>query len=153
MLFSKHYSEMTNQEIRDELAKMLKELRRTYRSKDMLWNDDFVRSYKYNPCVSSDSNYIRIEVYDEDAITIGLIKEMQLRYGLKDEDEVQIAYNEDDGIISTVLHFKTRVKESDLEYHSRIKDVYLDTIQVDKVHKFISAIKKTHRNRNALLSS
>ena len=137
MLFTKHYSEMTNQELRDQTAKMLKELRSIYRAKDMFWNDDFVRIYEYVPCINT-----RVEVYDEESITIGLIKKMQLDYNLKDDDEVLIAYNEDDGVLSTVLHFKTCVEENDLNYYSRIKDIYLDTIQVDKVHKFISDVKK-----------
>ena len=136
MLFTKHYSEMTNQELRDELAKMLKELRGIYRAEEMYFNDDFVRQYGYKPC------NIGVKVYDEEAITVGLIKQMQTDYNLKDDDEVQIAYNEDDGFVSTVLSFKTRVKESDLDYYSRIKDIYLDTVKVDKVHKFISDVKK-----------
>lgn len=145
MLFTKHYSEMTNQELRDELAKMLKELRTNYRSRSWNWNDDFVRQYKQSPIKYKNGIDILQFVYNDNnpCITLKAIKDIQALHNLKDTDSICLTSGEDyDGCIETVLTFMSEVPESDLEYYSRIKDIYLHNMKTDKVHKFISDVKK-----------
>ena len=142
---TKHYSEMTNQELRDELSKMLKYLISTNKNKDTYWVSDFIRGTNSVPCLcNNQQDIIRVSFpWSESDITIGLIKELQKEHNLKDTDEVLIAYNEDeDGVIDTVLSFKTQVSESDLEYYNRIKEMYLQDQEQDKVYRFIADLKK-----------
>lgn len=146
MLFSKLYSEMTNQEIRDELAVMLKELRASYKSRDLNWNDDFVRESKQLPIKYKNGIDTLQFVYSEinACISLATIKNIQERHNLKDTDSICVTLGEDcDGYIETVLTFMTEVQESDLQYYSRIKELYLDVVEQDSIHKFISDIKKS----------
>ena len=137
---------MTNQEIRDELAVMLKALRASYKSRDLNWNDDFVRESKQVPIKYKNGIDNLKFVYNEinPYITIGDIKDIQSQHSLKDTDSICVTTGEDyDGCIETVLVFMTEVLESDLDYYYRIKELYLQNTSTDKVYKFISDIKKS----------
>ena len=143
---TKHYSEMTNQEIRDELAVMLKALRASYKAKNWNWNDDFVRESKQLPIKHKNGIDTLQFVYSEinACISLATIKDIQEQHNLKDTDSICVTSGEDyDGCIETVLVFMTEVQENDLQYYSRIKELYLDTVEQDNVHKFISDIKKS----------
>lgn len=140
---TKHYSEMQVKEIRDELAAILKELRSNFIEKYIYYPCDLLRQEKDVYCMFNDCDRMRFIFPQDYRISISLIKEIQEQYSLKDTDTVSIAYNEDyDGYPETVLTFSTKVKETDLEYYQRIKELYLEQKQVDKIYKFISDIKK-----------
>lgn len=145
MLFTKHYSEMTKQELRGELAVMLRELRISYKSRNLDYNDYFIRQYKKVPIKYKNGIDTLQFVYGETnpCITLATIRYIQALHGLKDADSICISSGEDsDGYIETVLTFMREVLESDIDYYCRIKDFYLQNINTDKIHKFISAIKK-----------
>jgi hypothetical protein len=142
---TKHYSEMTNKEIRDELSKMIKELRYSYHKDNAFWNDDFVRQTKQVPIKGFNGiDYLKFVLYEDDpTLTLGAIKGVQTAYNLKDTDSISVRQGTDsDGFLETCVVFMTTARESDLEYYSRIKELYLDWNQTDKVYKFISDIKK-----------
>ncbi len=144
-LFEKNTSEMQAKEIRDELAVMLKELRAIYWSRNLYWNDDFIRQNNKVPIKYKNGiDTLQFMYGESDAwITIAAIKDIQALHGLKDTDSICMSSGKDyDGYIETVLTFMTEVKETDLEYYQRIKELYLQQKQVDKVHKFIYDIKK-----------
>lgn len=145
MLFSKHYSEMTNQELRDELAVMLKELRCSYRLRNLNYNDYYIRQYKKLPIKCKNGVDTLQLVYGETnpCVTLATINGIQALHDLKDTDSVCVTSGEDsDGYIETVLTFMTEVLESDIDYYFRIKDFYLQNASNDKIYKFILDVKK-----------
>lgn len=144
---TKHYSEMTNKEIRDELSKMIKELRSNAMQKDSYYPSDYLRETKQEKvssgCAYPDAVGVTYNADEDQRITIGLIKELQAIFDLKDSDSLVYEYNEDyDGFGTVTLGFSREVKETDLEYYNKIKDIYLSEQKQDKVHKFIYDLKK-----------
>ena len=147
MLFSKHYSEMTNQEIRDELAKMLKELRRNLIKEGCYWPADLMRQSKQQE-VSSGCTYpstvkVSYDIENSNMINIALVKQLQEQFNLKDTDSLVLDYTEDsDGFGSVTLSFTREVKDSDIEYYFKVKEMYLENNKSNKIHKFILDVKK-----------
>lgn len=147
MLFTKHYSEMTNQELRDELAVMLKELRSNLIKEGCYWPTDLMRQSKQQEVISDCTYPITVKVsYDienSNMINIALVKQLQEQFNLKDTDSLVLDYAEDsDGFGSVTLSFAREVKDSDLDYYFKVKEMYLENTKLNKVHKFISDIKK-----------
>lgn len=147
MLFEKHYSEMTNQEIRDELAVMLKALRSNLIKQGCYWPIDLMRQLKQQE-VSSGCTYPRAvkvsyDIENSNMVNIALVKQLQKEFNLKDTDSLVLDYAEDyDGFASVTLSFAREVKDSDIEYYSKIKEMYLENTKSNKIHKFISDVKK-----------
>lgn len=143
---TKHCSEMTNKEIRDELSKMLKELRSNAMQKDSYYPSDYLRETKQEKvssgCAYPDAIGVTYNVGEEQKITISLIKELQAIFDLKDTDSLVYDYNQDYDFGTVTLGFSREVKDTDLEYYNKIKDIYLSEQKQDKVHKFIYDLKK-----------
>lgn len=77
-------------------------------------------------------------------INIALIKQLQNKFNLKDTDSLVLDYAEDyDGFGSVTLSFTREIKENDLDYYSRTKELYLENDRSNKIYKFISDIKKS----------
>ena len=147
MLFAKHYSEMTNQEIRDELAVMLKELRRNLIKEGCYWPTDLMRQSKQQEVISGctypSAVKVSYDIENSNMINIALVKQLQEQFNLKDTDSLVLDYAEDyDGFGSVTLSFAREVKDSDIEYCSKIKEMDLENTKSNKVHKFISDVKK-----------
>lgn len=144
---TKHYSEMQVKEIRDELAAMLKELRTNLMKDGCYWPTDLMRQSKVQ-AVQSGCTYpgtvkVSYDIENSSMIDIALVKQLQQEFNLKDTDSLVFDYSEDyDGFGSVTLSFAREEKETDLEYYSKIKELYLENSKSNKVHKFILDIKK-----------
>lgn len=139
---------MTNKEIRDELSKMLKELRKKYISEGQYYPSDLVRGTNQQavPSGCAYPSVVKVQYdYEESSkITVGLIKQLQVDFDLEDTDSLVYEYNEDyDDFCTVALKFSRAVKETDIEYSNRIKELYLAEHQNDKVLAFILDIKKS----------
>lgn len=148
MLFEKHYSEMTNQEIRDELAVMLKALRSNLIKQGCYWPTDLMRQSKTQEvspgCTYPSTVKVSYDIENSSMINIALVKQLQKEFNLKDTDSLVLDYAEDhDGFGSVTLSFAREIKENDLEFYSRTKELYLENNMSNKIYKFISDIKKS----------
>ena len=147
MLFSKLYSEMTNQELRDETAKMLKELRRNLIKEGRYWPTDLMRQSKQQE-VSSGCTYpstvkVSYDIENSNMINIALVKQLQEQFNLKDTDSLVLDYAEDyDGFGSVTLSFAREIKDNDLDYYFKVKEMYLENNKLNKIYRFISDVKK-----------